>query len=167
MTLQDWGIIVALALSAAGLVWNVFTWIRSQSTRVVVKVSTGPYPIDDNEEDPTYVQVLAVTVVNKGALPIRVLWVSAGPARVVNTMERLKWEGMDELPKTVPPNDHIAAYFDWDDLDRHLGKHRKVRASVALGDKQVIMKYYSDGGLTLFWRRVRRHLPHRKIRIQL
>ena len=166
MTLKDWAVIYAGVVATLALLWNVFTWIRSQSTRVVLTVSTGPYPIDDNEEDPTYVQVLAVTVVNNGALPIRVMWVSAGPARVANTVERLTWEGMELVPATVAPHDHVNAYFDWEHLDQYLGEHRKVRVRVGLGNKDVITKYYSDGGLRPLWRRVRRHLPHRKIRIQ-
>jgi hypothetical protein len=167
MSPQDWGGLYAPVVATAAFLWNVFTWTRSHWTRVVVKISTGPYPLDDNEEDPTYAEVLGVTVLNNSDFPLRVMWVSAGPARVVNTMERLTWNGMEPLPKTVPAHDHVAAFFDWEDLHRHLGRYRKVRVRVSLGNTRVITKHYSDGGIRGIWRQIRRFLPHRRIRIQL
>jgi len=150
----------AAVVATGGLVWQIFTWRRSHWTRVLLEIETGAWPEDPDDEDPDYLSILAVKVLNRSHFPIRVMGASAGPAKVVNLDEQpLKLEGMPMVRNiVVPAYDAIDIFFDWQTLDYRLGKDRKVRVSVYLSTKTV-KEYFSDH--VGVWRRLGRGLRKR------
>lgn len=127
--------VVGVALGAASLTWQIYSWVIGNATRVRVEAGMGQIYTDDQVQDVVFVRAL-----NRSSHDVNVEEVSlrrpGSQARFILVPDPC---GGSQLPGTVPARSKATAHFGLADFEAiGFDFSQPVRASVRLATGKIV-----------------------------
>jgi hypothetical protein len=137
--------VVSICLSAAGLAWQVISWVRTGS---LVRVESNITIVAGRGPEPNWVRCFGVDVMNIGRTPMTVRQVGTklpdGTTFYPTDLKLEGWKDRFPLPYRLEPNASAHWYFPLESFDfvpGRFGAKARVRAYVWVANgKQPVSK---------------------------